>query len=115
MSHEATRLRTIEIISPTIVREMSTARRVSLGDAILELRVAHQRGTEHRVTAFVVVDAGLTGCIDQDFGGHAPGPLRGAPILQKISFKQPTRVKENAVALCFREGALAATLAIEAS
>jgi hypothetical protein len=48
-------------------------------DTVLELRVAHERGAEHRVTAFVVVDAGLTGCIDQEFGGHARGSLRGCP------------------------------------
>ncbi len=36
-----------------------------LGDnATCELRVAHQRGAEHRMAAVVVVDAGLTVCID---------------------------------------------------
>jgi len=47
---------------------------LSVDDAILELRIARERGTEHRVTAFVVVDAGLTGCIDQDFGDQARSP-----------------------------------------
>jgi hypothetical protein len=40
-------------------------------DAFCEFRVAHERGAEHRMAALVVVDTGLTGCIDQDFGDHA--------------------------------------------
>ena len=35
------------------------------------------------MAALVVVDAGLTGCIDQDFGDHARGSLRGAPDLDE--------------------------------
>jgi hypothetical protein len=35
------------------------------------------------VASLDVVDAGLTGCIDQDFGGHARGSLRAAPILHE--------------------------------
>jgi hypothetical protein len=41
----------------------------------LELRAAQERGAEHRMAAFVVVDAGLTRSIDHDFGGRAHGSL----------------------------------------
>jgi hypothetical protein len=52
-------------LSYRITRQQGTR----LGDdAIRELRVAHERGAEHRMAAVVVVDAGLIGCIDQDFG-----------------------------------------------
>jgi hypothetical protein len=55
-----------------------------LGDnAILELRVAHERGAEHRMAALVVVDTGLTGCSDQDLGDHARCSLRSPQYLDE--------------------------------
>ena len=42
-------------------------------DEVLERRVAHERRASHRAAALVVVDTGLTGSIDQDFGDLARG------------------------------------------
>jgi len=52
-------------------------------DAILELRIAHERGALHGPAALVVIDAGLTGCLDQDLGDDARGSLRGAQYLDE--------------------------------
>jgi hypothetical protein len=52
-------------------------------DAILELRVAHKRGALHRMAALVVVDTGVSRCIDQDFGDLSRGSLRGAQDLDE--------------------------------
>jgi hypothetical protein len=50
-------------------------------DAVLELRVAHERGAEHGAAALVVVHASLTRFIEQYLGDHARGALQGAPVL----------------------------------
>ncbi len=52
-------------------------------NAILEFRVAHELGGLHRMANLVVVHTGLTGSIDQDFGDHARGSLRGAQDLEE--------------------------------
>src|SRR5277367_670197 len=47
-------------------------------NATLELGVAYERRTEHRLPAFVVVNACLTGSIGQDFCDHFCRSLRSA-------------------------------------
>lgn len=55
-----------------------------LGDnAVLEFRIAHERGALHRMAALVVVDTGPPRGVRQDFGDHARGPLRGAQNLNE--------------------------------
>jgi len=49
-------------------------------DAVLELRVGHERGAEHWAAVLVVLEAGLTRFIEQCLGDHARGALQGAPV-----------------------------------
>ena len=66
------------------------------GRTFLELRVAQERGAEHRMAALVVVDAGLTGYINQNFDGHARGSLWGAPILDMGSAQRKNVIRHEA-------------------
>ena len=50
-------------------------------DAVLELRVAHERGAEHRMAFLVVVNAGRAWFIHEHFRDHRRCELWGAPVL----------------------------------
>src|SRR2546426_1993010 len=50
-------------------------------DAVLELRVAHDRGAEHRMAFFVEVNTGHAWFIHEHFRDYGRGELRGAPLL----------------------------------
>ena len=47
--------------------------RRSLSGSGLKFRVTHERGTQHWLGVFVITDASLTGCVDQNFTLD-PGP-----------------------------------------
>lgn len=45
-------------------------------NAVLKLWIAHESGALHGMAAFVIVDTGLTGRIEQDLRDYASGSLR---------------------------------------